>query len=69
MIYKYIHSGQDQNRIKLRLISPKLGFTDPMLLKQKCLMGPSKFGQTGSALPVWRENKWIAQKHILALIT
>ena len=27
----FVQGGQDQNRIKFRPISPKLGFTDPML--------------------------------------
>ena len=38
-----IQGGQDQNRIKLRPISPKLGFTDHMLLKPNCVLGLSKF--------------------------
>ena len=40
-LLEILQSGQNQNRIKFRPISPKLGFTDPMLLKPKCVLGLS----------------------------
>ena len=37
-LLEILQSGQNQNRIKLRPISCKLGFTDPMLLKPNCVL-------------------------------